>query len=213
MVNRLQKAKENRSGPESVSASGSSGANTASSGHEPASQGQVLSDTQRQEILSLMQSSTGHVAEAAATRATKSMHQLGLGRPIETESVREEHASCGEGLLQAPNTPQQQQQQQQEGARLAPSTSPQPQQPQQQTTTTINSVVQALQPSLDAISQALQKLESLPPVGLPQPLPGTSPLRAGPNCLPSPPPGFSTLEVPPKLAQEIIAGEFFTWLS
>ena len=143
LVNRLQKAKENRSGPESVSASGSSGANTASSGHEPASQGQVLSDAQRQEILS--QLSMGDVAEAAATRAIKSMHQLGLGRPIKTETVREEHASCGEGLPQAPNTLQQQQQQQQ-GAlndRLAPSTSPQPQQPQQQTTTTTNSVVRS----------------------------------------------------------------------
>ena len=205
LVNRLQKAKENRSGPESVSASG--GANTASSRHEP-SQGQVLSDAQRQEILSLMQSSMGDVAEVAATRAIKSMHQLGLGRPIETETVREENASCGEGLLQAPNTLQQQQQQQQ-GARLAPSTSPQPQQLQQQTTPTTNSVVQALQPSLDAISQALQKLGTLPSVGLPQPLPGTSPHRAGPNRLPSSPPGFSTSEVPPKLVQEIIAGEFF----
>ena len=141
----------------------------------PAPQGQVLSDAQRQEILSTMPSSTSDVAEAAATRTIKSMHQLGLGRPIETETVREEHASCGEGLLQAPNTlQQQQQQQQQQGAlndRLAPSTSPQPEQPQQQTTTTTNSVVQAVQPSLDAISQALQKLGSLPPVGLPQPLP------------------------------------------
>ena len=91
---------------------------------------------------------------------------------------------------------------------LAPSTSPQPQQPQQQTTTTTNNVVQALQPSLDAISQALQKLGSLLPVGLPQ-LPETSPFRAGPNCLPSPLPGFSTSEVPPKLVQEIITGEFF----
>ena len=129
----------------------------------------------------------GDVAKAPATRAIKSMHQLGLGRPIETETVREENASCGEGLLQAPNTLQEQQQQ---GSRLAPSTSTQPQQPQQQTTTTTNSVVQALQPSLDPISQALQKLGFLPPVGLPQPLPGTSPLRAGPNCLLSPPPLF-----------------------
>ena len=203
LVNRLQKAKENRSGPESVSAS--DGVNTASSRHEP-SQGQVTSDAQCQEILILMQSSMGDVAEAAATRAIKSIHQLGLGRPIETETVREENASCGEGLLQAPNTLQQQQQQ---GVRLAPSTSPQPQQLQQQTTTTTNSIVQALQPSLDEISQALQKLGTLPPVGLLQPLPGTSPHRAGPNCLPSPLPGFSTLEVPPKLVQEIIAGEFF----
>ena len=83
---------------------------------QKSSQGQVLSDAQRQEILSLMQSSMGDVAEVAATRAIKSMHQLGLGRPIETETVREENASCGEGLLQAPNTLQQQQQQQQ-GAR------------------------------------------------------------------------------------------------
>ena len=88
LVNRLQKAKENRSGPESVSVSASAfgGANTASSRHEPY-QGQVLSDAQRQEILILMQSSMGDVAEAAATRAIKSMHQLGLGRPIETETV------------------------------------------------------------------------------------------------------------------------------
>ena len=87
LVHRLQKAKENRSGPEPLSASGSCGANIASFGHEPASQGQVLSDAQCQEIPSLMQSSMGDVAEAAATRAIKSMHQLGLGRPIETETV------------------------------------------------------------------------------------------------------------------------------
>ena len=113
LVNHLQNAKENQSGPESVSAPGSSGGtNTGSSSHEPASQGQVLSDAQCQEILSLMQSSMGDVAKAAATRTIKSMHQLGLERPIETETVREEHASCGEGLLQAPNMLQQQQQQQ-----------------------------------------------------------------------------------------------------
>ena len=52
LVNRLQKAKENRSGPESVSSS--SGANTAYSGHEHVSQRQLFSDAQRQEILSPM---------------------------------------------------------------------------------------------------------------------------------------------------------------
>ena len=91
LINRLQKAKENRSRPESVSSS--SGVNTASSGHEPTSQ--VISDAHHQDILSLMQSSMGDVAEAAATRAIKSMHQLGLGKSTEAETEREEHTSCG----------------------------------------------------------------------------------------------------------------------
>ena len=91
------------------------------------------------------------------------MHQLGLGRSVEAETVREEHAFCGEGLLQSPNTLQDQQQQQQQcvlNDRLAPITSTQL---QQQTTTTTNSAIQGLEPSLDAISQALQKLRSLQP--------------------------------------------------
>ena len=61
-----------------------------------------ISDAQCQEILCLMQSSMGDVAEAAATGAINSMHQLGLGRPIETETVRDEHASCGEGQTPTP---------------------------------------------------------------------------------------------------------------
>ena len=92
---------------------------------------------------------------------------------------------------------------------LAPSTSTQPQQPQQQTTKTANSIIEALQPPLGAISQAVQKLGSLPSVGLPQLLPGTSPLHAGSHSLPSPLPGFSTSEVPPKLVKEFFAREFF----
>ena len=187
--------------------------------HQPSGIVSTFSESQCQEVLDLMKTAISDVAEAAASRAIISFQQLQAQQSnptisCEMETTREVNMASREDLVMAPNDflqqpqpPQQQQQPQQRLSNevLVPTQAEPSSQGQADNTTT--AIIQALQPSLDAISRALHNIGSH--------LPGSQPLTAatppGNNAEPSsPPPGFSGApEVPPKLIKEVLKGEFF----
>ena len=111
-------------------------------------------------------------------------------------------------IQQQPQPPQQQQQPQQRLSNevLAPTSIQQPG-PSSQADNTTTAIVQALQPSLDAISRAPHNIGS----HLPGSQPPTTNTPPGNNAGPSTPlPGFSDAsEVPPKLTGGVLKSEFF----
>ena len=160
LTNQLEKARENHVQDQSV------GVTAATTSHQPSGIVSTFSESQRQEVLDLMKTAISNVAEAAASRAITSFQQLQAqqSNPTiswETETTREVNMASREDLVMAPNDflqqpqpPQQQQQPQQSlsTAVLVPTQAGPTSSSQGQADNTTTAIVQALQPSLDAIS-------------------------------------------------------------
>ena len=154
LTNRLEKARENHVQDQSA------GVTAATTSHQPSGIASTFSESQRQEVLDLMKTTISDVADAAASQAITSFQQLQAQQSnptisCETETTCEVNMASREDLVMAPNDflqqpqPLQQPQQRLSYEVLVPMPTCSSQGQADNTTTAI---VQALQPSPDAIS-------------------------------------------------------------